>query len=295
MLFINFARRSALFSRNAVFAVSVGMLIAAAFETVALAQPEAQAKVKMYQVRDAGFGIPQVDGGEKQASSLWPATLKYYLNKEFSCTATLVGERAVITAGHCLEDNAIAEVTFTDGSTATLHCRRHPQYEDRSLNADIALCASGTTFPSGVFFENLDLRSTRIFAGQRLFLLGFGCRDVNHIFDPDKSGQLYGGFSSVSKVSMQAETQYEAGGGVVICPGDSGGSAYILAAPTQIGGPRSIVGINSYYKAKERISGLAKLSGSMGEFIRDWAADNNVTICGVHPLAKNCREKFVPQ
>jgi len=162
------------------------------------------------------------------------------------------------------------------------------------LIADAALCLSDKPFPSTFASENLDLSITRVRNQTELFLLGFGCRDEKDIYNPAKSGQLYGGLSSVSRLPATPDGHYETIGGVVVCPGDSGGSAYVLGKSDSPGGPRSIVGINSGYFPITRVSAITGLSGIMADFIRDWATDSMTVICGLHQAAKNCRNRFIP-
>jgi hypothetical protein len=252
--------------------------------------------ITMYPSQSAGSVRPQIDGGTKQDPVVWPATLKYYLNGFFACTSTIVGERVVITAAHCLDENAATQIRFDDQNVVNLSCNHHPRYQPSYLFADVALCFSASPIPAAKFaFENLDLRVTTVRMGTSLFLLGFGCRDVLDVDNPAKSGQLYGGSAKVFKLPTRDEDHISTNDGVVICPGDSGGAGYILAAQGEPGGPRSIIGINSGYYAQARVSAITPLTGLVAAFISDWSTDNKATICGVHGPASNCRDRFVPQ
>lgn len=78
----------------------------------------------------------------------------------------------------------------------------------------------------------------------------------------------------------------------MICPGDSGGAAYLLSASNQIVGPRSIVGLNSGYKPVGRISAISIFDSRAVAFIEDWSRANSVAICGIHQASKNCRDRY---
>jgi hypothetical protein len=258
----------------------------------AYAQQDQPSPIKMYTIREAGDGRSTIDGGTRQDPTVWPATLKYNLNDRFVCTSTIIGERAAITAAHCLQDGAVADVRFEeDDKTIRLRCDHHPRFESSALVNDVALCMSDAAFPTRFLNENLDMRITRIRKRTSLFLLGYGCREVGNVGDPTKVGQLYGGPSPVIRMPTAPDDHVQTQGGVVICPGDSGGAAYVPAENVQ--GPRAIVGINSAYFDQARVSAISVFNGVVAEFIRDWAADNKVSICGVHPTAKNCRDRLV--
>jgi hypothetical protein len=251
----------------------------------------------MSPVANEGAGLPQIDGGQRQDPTNWPATLKYYLKGEFACTSTVVGARVVITAAHCVEEDAITEVTMANGDRFKLSCSVHPKYEPDVLQADVALCLSDKEFPQDQAFENLDLRTTHVRMKTKLFLLGYGCRSV--ITLAGAGGQLYGGTATIVRLTDRSDDHIRTQGtkdnkdDVVICPGDSGGAAYVTNGPTALG-PRSIVGLNSGYIAQTRTSAITSFTGIVAEFIRDWSLDKKASICGIHDSAKNCRDRFTP-
>jgi hypothetical protein len=248
------------------------------------------AEIVMKKATPVGAGAPQVDGGTRQDVTTWPATLKYFLSDSFACTSTIIGERTVITAAHCVAGASQAKVEL-GADTFPIDCTTHPLFIRDTLEADIALCYSSKDFPSTIGFENLDLRSTRVRIDSNLFLLGYGCRNVNTLTG---DGELYGGSAKVHQLAMSPTGHVRTRGGVVICPGDSGGSAYMLAVDDKPVNPRSIVGINSGYIAVNRVSAITGLTGVMADFIRDWADDRKARICGVHQDAQFCHDRFSP-
>lgn len=234
-------------------------------------------------------------GGETQDNSIWPATLRYYLDDRLFCTSTIVGTHTVITAAHCIDSEAKTEIRFDPSSTPfELTCEQHPRYQYTGLFADVALCSSNRALPTNFQYENLDTQITRVRRNTKLFLLGYGCRKFEDIGNPKKMGQLYGGVSQVMSVPAASEEHYRTQGGVVICPGDSGGSAYILGSSAHPEGLRSVIGINSGFRPETRESAITPLTGSVAQFVIDWSKDKKVTICGIHDAATNCRNRLSP-
>ena len=274
---------------------SLSCLLIAACQVSTIGHAHAQQgeppPITMSPIEGIGDGKSSVDGGARQDPTNWPATLKYNLDDQFTCTSTVIGKNAVITAAHCLRNGAIAKIRFEKaGVSVTLRCDHHPLYQRTGLINDIALCLSDGAMPTTFTYENLDMRKERIAIDTSLFLLGYGCRNVQDVGDPTKIGQLYGGLSKVDKLPTADDDHAETQGGVVICPGDSGGAAYVLAATES--GPRAIVGINSGYFALPRVSAISSFGEAAAKFIVKWSKDHNAAICGVSDVATNCRERF---
>jgi Trypsin len=257
--------------------------------TAQSSQGTAGKTVIMVPIKQMGEGLPQIDGGTQQEPVNWPATLKYYLTEEFACTSTIVGSRTVITAAHCIND--VPTEVKIDNISYKLVCDRHPHFERDALISDVALCFSDKQFPNTFAYENIDLRITHVRPNSKLFLLGFGCRNVLTL---GQTGQLYGGTATVFMLSNASGAHIQTKDGVVICPGDSGGAAYLLSDLMAVAGPRSVVGINSGYMSQIRVSFLTGFTGLIADFIRDWSADRGVTICGIHVAATNCRDRYSP-
>jgi hypothetical protein len=268
-------------------------LLIAAFQVSmighALAQQGEPPSITMSPINEKGDGRSSVDGGARQDPTNWPATLKYNLDDRFTCTSTIVGEKTIITAAHCLQNGATAKISFGKaGVSVTLRCEHHPLYQRTGLINDIALCLSDGAIPTTFLYENLDMQKERIAVHTSLFLLGYGCRNIQDVGDPTKIGQLYGGRSEVDKLPTADDDHAETKGGVVICPGDSGGAAYVLAATEA--GPRAIVGINSGYFAAPRVSAISTFGDAAANFIVKWSKDHSTAICGVSGAATNCRK-----
>jgi trypsin len=98
---------------------------------------------------------PNIIGGQPADPTAWPATR--WFNQ--SCTSTIVGVRAVVTAAHCIGDGQSAAVEL-DNSTVMVVCNQHPDYVSNDY-ADVALClASSDLQASGLKYESINVDSS---------------------------------------------------------------------------------------------------------------------------------------
>ncbi len=232
----------------------------------------------------------QIIGGEPLIAAHWPATLKYYFvgadKQTYTCTSTIIGEKVLVTAAHCIGAGKIAEVRLPFGSSKVL-CDHYPEY-DGNVIGDVALCRTldNGPFKANFPFENIDLSGSRVRKGASIFLAGYGCRTV----DQELSGTLYGGFGKVQYVAKSDNEHHLSREGVTICPGDSGGGAYALEDVSNLKGKRYFVAINSAWTKMTLTSHLAPLHTSqIVAFVKSWAKERGLKICGVDADARNCR------
>lgn len=255
----------------------------------AAGRSEKRAPIVMRPPADLGFGSVQIDGGNSQNYADWAATLRFLSSKRMVCTSTIVGERVVITSAHCIRSADSFSVDFGDKGNFRLECRVSPDFKRGALVGDIALCLSNGVLPNLSGYETIDT-SLPAAKDTPIFLLGYGCRSIETL---DGSGFLYGGPTKIIRPSTRDDDHFLTRGGVVICDGDSGGAAYRLASHNRPANPRSILGLNSFYKLDTRTSGITWLGGPAGGFIRSWSAEKGVAICGVTQGAVGCHDRYV--
>src|SRR5437879_5474091 len=73
---------------------------------------------------------PEILNGKPAVASEWRATLQFESSGGF-CTSTIIGEKVILTAGHCVANNAKALVVFNN-KKLTVTCTHHTQYKGAS-------------------------------------------------------------------------------------------------------------------------------------------------------------------
>jgi len=151
------------------------------------------------------------------------------------CTATVVGERVVFIAAHCVSGS----ISFTVGPTRyTASCSRAREYSGNST-ADYALCQTDKTVV-GIPYERINIDPSRFRVGDELLLTGYGC------LRPGGGGGNDGvyriGESRIRRLPSGSNNDIVTSGGASLCFGDSGGPAFHVDPAS---GERVVVSTNS--------------------------------------------------
>jgi Trypsin len=279
-----------------IFAVSIALI----FVT-----DVAQAQTLMAPIPSGNEFQPELLNGKPADPKVWPVNLQFQ-SAGGLCTSTIIGEKVVLTAGHCVANQAKAKV-FYNNTLTSVTCHHHPQYKGaacltaqttadiKGCTADISLCVADAPFPSEVAgqpvkFETVNNDTALLKKDGPVTLLGFGCT----VAGGGVSSILRVGGATVTSLSVPgasvnpANTMQEyiiAQGGAALCQGDSGGTAFNKPDPD-----RKVVAVNSRGNI-ETISFLTSTSDpNIQDFFKDFSGPpRNVEICGVTPGAKNCR------
>lgn len=228
---------------------------------------------------------PQILGGTLAERSSWPVTFvfEYYPSKP--CSSTVVGQRVVLTAAHCVKDKAQGIVNI-NSTVIRSTCYRHPDYTDTSselnkVSPDFALCLLDTSL-TGSEFEIISIDSNLLKVTSEIRLLGFGCTSTSR--GAQGFGTLYEGDAKVSDLPNNG-SYYLTTTGDAACFGDSGGAAYVRYT----NGKRFIVAVNSRSDIKQKTWLSATSPNGFHDWAKKWSEKHVVKICGLDPEAKGCR------
>jgi Trypsin len=222
---------------------------------------------------------PTLIGGTVADPADWPAS-PWVGN----CSSTLIGERTLMTAAHCVSNGG--SKSFTIGSTRyTGSCTHHPSYRGNAT-ADWALCYLSQAV-AGVKFESIATSAEASCDRGDMFLwTGYGCQRWG--------GGIDGRFrvGQVAATNCPSGTNYDTitRGSVALCSGDSGGGGYVLLA----GGVRKVVGVNSRSNTTDTSYVSSVYTTSFRQWAETWGDGKSTKICGIHADTTNCRSDNTP-
>jgi hypothetical protein len=242
-------------------------------------------------------------GGQTDTSNRFSATVKFNgatptgdaPDRHEFCSATIVGARAALTAGHCVDDGGTQDggsgaIDLGDGNgPIAVTCTRHPDYN--GVN-DVALCqpAAAVTF-GGTKYEVVQTDATRISEDSSIVLLGYGCTEKSL----GDYGVLNWGGAGLRRKSTNPDhpsgsdpdaALMIADGGVVFCGGDSGSGAFDQDTPAT----RHVIGIAAVSDIDNKVSRLVQTTDSrIVSWFKSWGDDRGIAICGIHSNAAGCR------
>jgi Trypsin len=256
----------------------------------AFAQTNPPSVFSVERPRLASGGIAAVIEGQPAQPKNWPATFVFRSGSTL-CTSTMIGDRVMLTAGHCLPNGAKGQFTLQSGQKTIVTCTQHPEYdidqrppETKNLTKDFTLCVIDVAlagFPS----ERISTSINDVRADTTIRLLGFGCTER---MGADQSfGVLYTGTTTIVRPpASNNDIHVITNGNAALCSGDSGDGAY---TEPDANGRRILIGVNS----RSNLSDSSWISSTATKTFMDWALgwskDKNVQICGLHDTAAGCR------
>ncbi len=283
------------------------------------------------QQRPGGM-VPQLRGGVAADSKDWPVSFFVSFQTPWgvaSCTAVLVGPRALLTAAHCVPVDKKLAIAFGAG-TFSSECEKNDRYEGTppDESADFALCRLDAPFslPDGQRYETIDMEPLAQTIGKSVLLAGYGCASdtvrappagpvacVDHKYRIGTNVVVQSSLSTVARAPLTAD-YYQPGEnnnlmtddhGANLCPGDSGGPAFEITVGVESGGQyanRFVVAVNSrviYRDHSRKTYGASLLSSTGGPAFRLWATrwanaahwpdHQSIAICGVAGTPQHCR------
>ncbi|MEM8561035.1 MAG: S1 family peptidase, partial [Pseudomonadota bacterium] len=190
-----------------------------------------KARFEQIPIAPAGEVSFELINGRVVDRRIFPAILR--MTTGGTCTATLVGPSTVLLAAHCI-DYHYARVEFVFGDQEVVGiCEHAPGWGGRDESHDWALCLLQREV-SGLAYESVDVYND-VEVGSIVMLTGYGCTTPGGPLD----NLLRIGTSKVVErpevdwLPLESSTIYAesnlADGEAVLCPGDSGGPAFIVS------------------------------------------------------------------
>ena len=249
---------------------------------------------------------PAILNGDPLYKSDWPASYMFHSNFE-RCTATQLSARVILVAAHCGSYDQFdnlggvtwpAEIT-SEGEKVEMLCTNHTdvkfQYLTKSnglievedVRSDFALCKLEKKHELKIYEG---IFSGELSNGRSIFLHGYGCTTDAQLNEKimREYGTLLGGYAKIEKQFLD---RFLSKGKAHICPGDSGGGAFIVFNNEEEQS-RALIGVNSIIETdgSTKVSKIADVTKPLfTDWAQKWAQENTVEICGLTSNAKNCR------
>ncbi|MFZ5467924.1 MAG: trypsin-like serine protease [Myxococcota bacterium] len=273
------------------------LLLLAVLVGAACAPPDDEAAVPSLSLARSPIVGGTLDSGDPQVFML----LQEYNNgTQSGCTATLIGQRTLVTAAHCVDPRignatavmlwgmnrpSIGQATSSD-FIPVVETRMHPSWNPAvGLEHDIALALLQTA-PSVPSVKEWNRASVSAFGGRPLRAVGYGTTGGGNGSGVRRTVDLT--FRQVSSTHIWLGD----GQGKGVCHGDSGGPSF----HTFSDGVERLVGIHSFTATEACTDGADIRIDAYQSFVSQWLAEKEAPTCaedsrcvpGCTPIDQDC-------
>ncbi len=221
-------------------------------------------------------------GGTEQKPEEYPANF-YTAQGNSRCSATMIGDRVLLLAAHCVGNGATAKLTYK-GQPYVGTCSHHPGYRN-NVTTDYAICMVDKSLPDMVH-ENILMDQSKLKVGMEITLTGFGCINPGGGGGNDQKFRV--GKAPITSMPSGSDNDIVTKGTSALCFGDSGSGAYYYE-----GDSRWDVSVNSRGDIRTT-SYLSSFTPLFQTWAKTWAESKGLKICGMHADAKSCRGASAP-
>ncbi len=202
-----------------------------------------------------------------------------------SCTATIVGPKVILTAGHCAADSSQGSI---DNGSNVARLTANPNFDPSKGLSEV----SPVNFDIGLGILAGAVDSSRIMKiggspvqGQTATLFGYGCTNSN--ISGGNNGELKAGDNLIDAIYGIGFALRNLPNGASGCPGDSGGPTLTK----DDSGAYELIGVNVTVKAHQGLTGpimepetnaINVSEPRVQKYLADFAAKNKVEICGIN-------------
>lgn len=221
---------------------------------------------------------PTLIGGSEALPGEFEEVIKIR-HERSSCSAAVVGEYAVLTAGHCV--SAGGKIEYQIGQVLySAVCERTKKYNETEYHHDMAICKSDK--PMKVKYAHVSLKGPAHL--ERVTLIGYGCHKPG-------GGGGYGilryGIAPVTRLAGGDSYWFYTESQTALCFGDSGGPAFkkVISPKDEI---HYIYGVNSRGDIRSISLLTAVYLPESQLFLKAWSEKHKVDVCG---LTSDCKVK----
>ncbi len=206
---------------------------------------------------------PVLINGTPVDKSAYPHVVRIF-NGSSSCTASIVGPRALLTAAHCAETGDNVSFQTVDGKKYTARITRAAQYPAEDLDLAMGLVSQQVAVkPVSVRIDRFEKKNMEV------QLIGYGC--VKPGGGGGNDGILREGKSRITG-GQGFDLVLNMPDGAALCYGDSGGPVFYEGKQIAVNSKGNIA--DTSYVTRTTLPEGA-------EFLKSWSEKNGAPICGV--------------